>query len=202
MQYHITPYASAVNKLPLAARIVILLLLMLVIYLVWYYTIWANLQLASGQTNAAITTVNSDVDMLQKQLDQLKVTLKYNKEHPVIAPKHEISPEQIQLISPGDMRQLLGSILTNKHRLVLIKFQNLPMHVIEAPQSGSKIFEYRIVLQFQGDFFATYKYLREIENLKWRLFWDKFNYKVIKYPLAEVTLQIHTLSDQEVWLNA
>jgi len=202
MQYHITPYASAINKLPLVARILILLLLLLVIYLGWYYTIWTNLQLASGQTKAAITTLNSDIGMLQKQLEQLNTTLKHNKERPVIAPKPEIAPEQIQLISPADMRQLLGNILTNKYRLVLIKFQNLPMHVIETSQLGNKIFEYGIVLQFQGDFFTTYKYLREIENLKWRLFWDKFNYKVIKYPLAEITLQIHTLSDQEVWLNA
>ena len=44
-------------------------------------------------------------------------------------------------------------------------------------------------------------YLQAIEKLEWKIFWDKLEYKVIQYPKAEITLIIHTLSDQRDLIN-
>lgn len=45
----------------------------------------------------------------------------------------------------------------------------------------------------KGDYFSIVHYLSTLEETKWQLYWDKFTYKVIKYPDALVTLQFYTV---------
>jgi MSHA biogenesis protein MshJ len=49
------------------------------------------------------------------------------------------------------------------------------------------------MLQLKGDYFSIMKFLQHVEKLKWQLFWDKFDYQVIRYPEAIVTIEFYTL---------
>jgi MSHA biogenesis protein MshJ len=51
--------------------------------------------------------------------------------------------------------------------------------------------QYRLVLN--GDYFSIMKYLRQLEQLKWELYWDKLVYKVKTYPQGRVDIQFYTL---------
>lgn len=69
------------------------------------------------------------------------------------------------------------------------------------PAAGGGIAElnlYRqgVKLVVQGSYFQILDYIKHLETTPWRFYWDGLSYKVINYPLAEVELQVYTLSVQ------
>jgi MSHA biogenesis protein MshJ len=57
-----------------------------------------------------------------------------------------------------------------------------------------QVYAHGLVLEFEGDFFTTLKYLRFLEEITRSFFWDTISFRVAEWPSARVTLQIHTLS--------
>lgn len=116
----------------------------------------------------------------------------------------EISRLAGDLISPTDMTKILTSVLERQSGLELISFQNraaVPLRAGvagEGAQEGNEVdgqvFEHGLVIEFQGDFFSTLKYLRFIEEVSGSFFWDSVTFQQVAWPEAIVTLEIHTLS--------
>lgn len=65
-----------------------------------------------------------------------------------------------------------------------------------------KLFKHPLRIQVSGDFNALLNYLKAIEQASDALFWDAVHYKVKKHPKASMTLIVHTLSDEEDWIDA
>ena len=66
--------------------------------------------------------------------------------------------------------------------------------LIAAEETNGQVFEHGLVLEFQGDFFSTLKYLRFLEEISGTFFWDAVRFRQVEWPEALVTLEIHTLS--------
>ena len=58
---------------------------------------------------------------------------------------------------------------------------------------GAGIGRYQLQLQLEGSYLATLRYLRALENLPWKFFWEGVDYEVTEYPTARITLDIYTL---------
>ena len=63
----------------------------------------------------------------------------------------------------------------------------------QAALQVSDIGRYELRLELEGSYLGTLRYLRALEALPWKFFWESVDYEVIEYPLARVTLQIYTL---------
>lgn len=48
-------------------------------------------------------------------------------------------------------------------------------------------------LSIKGHYFDILNFLNSIEHLKWQIFWDKFNYKVLSYPNGLANIDFFTL---------
>lgn len=48
-------------------------------------------------------------------------------------------------------------------------------------------------LSLRGDYFSIMQFLKRVESIKWQLFWEAFNYQVVKYPEATATVEFYTL---------
>ncbi len=59
------------------------------------------------------------------------------------------------------------------------------------------VFKHAVRMNFQGDYFSVIRYLRRIENLEWKLYWNLLDYEVDKYPRGNVVLEVFTLSTEE-----
>ena len=197
-----TKYQKAVNKLPLEARSVILVTAFIFVFVIWHYTFWQNLQNNISETNKYIKTLKQTIPLLKTNIDTLKKTIK-EKHEQALKEKLESSSKTApsQLISPQKMNEVLQDLLAARYQLALLELKNLPPKEATLPQTHLKIFEHSIIIKFQGDYFSTMHYLQAIEKLEWKIFWDKLEYKVIQYPKAEITLIIHTLSDQRDLIN-
>ncbi len=113
------------------------------------------------------------------------------------------------LISPSDMTAVLRNLLSRQSGLKLVKLKNLPpVSLLPEPpekegsdsanrQDVPNAYQHDLLLEFEGSFAQTLGYLKSIERLSGRLFWDHFELKVLKYPTADITIQVHTVSLQK-----
>lgn len=106
------------------------------------------------------------------------------------------------LIPPQTMVTLLRELL-NGNRLTLKRLQVEPAERVETGGNAASVTLYRhpMVLELNGDYDALVGYLKSIEALPWQLFWDELSVETEDHPRLNIRLRVHTLSDQEVWLN-
>lgn len=190
-------YQKIINGLPLAARAILLTTILGLVFIIWYYGFWRYLEDAAAiKIKTAIKTAQVTIPLLKTKLQATQVALKKIEEDEA---KNKNSS---QTVFPQTVTKVLQDLLAAKYNLVLLQLQHLPSKVVLLPQSNFKVVEHSMIIKFQGDYFSTMDYLHAIENLPWRISWDKLEYKVVEYPVAEVTLQIHILSNQGGWFDA
>ena len=98
---------------------------------------------------------------------------------------------------------LTNDILSQKTEdVVLVNLKNL----LDQPWSVSgdnpaatlnPVTQHSFQLNFVGNYFGVINYLTRLEQLPWHLYWDTLEYKVVKYPQAEVVVKVHILSKQQ-----
>ena len=127
------------------------------------------------------------------------------------------------LVTPNQMTEILTTVLERQEGLELVYFQNKvakPLRagvsnagqilaqtgavnfdeVVEGEVSG-QVFEHGLVIEFEGDFFSTLKYLRFLEQVTGSFFWDTVSFRQLEWPNAHVTLEIHTLSTNQGFIG-
>jgi MSHA biogenesis protein MshJ len=204
MNMPLIKYYKTIDQLPVAARSMILTTILGLIFIVWYYTFWQKLQLSITFANNKIETLKPTITQLDAQTKTLEKELAkkraaFNKAVNMDRDK-PVSPTT-SLLSPHQTIKVLHDILITNNKLVLLQLKNTPAKETSPTQSNSKVFEHEIMIKFSGDYFSTMSYLQAIEKLKWKIFWDKLEYKVIQYPMAEITLHIHTISTIGDWIH-
>jgi len=115
------------------------------------------------------------------------------------------------LIPPDKMSDVLHQALTEISGLKLIKVESLKSEALflatnlekndksnqEAKLDKPSLYKHGFRLTFNGQFFNILKYITKLESTNFKLLWGHFLYKVTKYPDAEITIDVHTLSDKE-----
>lgn len=108
--------------------------------------------------------------------------------------------EQIQslnkkFVSPTLMANALSDLLKQNNQLTLIKLDTLPV------EQQQLLYQHGLVLHFSGNYLATLNYLKSLEAMPWNFIWDSIDYQVKDYPIAEITLRVHTLSLEKSWFD-
>jgi MSHA biogenesis protein MshJ len=99
-------------------------------------------------------------------------------------------------VPPALMANALSDLLKQNNQLTLIKLETLPVK----PQPPL-IYQHGLELHFSGTYADTLAYLTALETMPWNFVWDGINYQVKDYPIAEITLRVHTLSLEKSWLD-
>lgn len=193
MNKQLANYQKMIDKLPIAARAIILAAILGLVFVIWYYSLWQDLSNSLAVNSQKIATLEKSIDDLNKQLESAKAGI-----DSLGAEKDSAGS---RLLPPNKTDEMLQNLLTASNRLVLLELNNMPIKEVVLPSSNMKLYEHGVMIKFLGDYFATMQYLKTIESLKWKIFWDKFEYKVLQYPNAEITLYLHTLSNYEDWIH-
>jgi len=103
------------------------------------------------------------------------------------------------LLKPSQAVEVLEQVLGQEHDLKLIEVEAVSKPLTGLEFEGqmelavSDIGRYELRLELEGSYLGTLRYLRALEALPWKFFWESVEYEVIEYPLARVTLQLYTL---------
>jgi len=141
--------------------------------------------------------------------------------------ERELEQRSALLIAPERMRGVLEKFLASRPRLELVELKTLPPQialdlsvavalksataklvpggpppVAPAGDSGSHalLFKHGVELTLRGGYLDLLDYLRAIESLPDRLYWDKLQLSVKEYPVATMKLTIYTVSMDKAWL--
>ncbi|MCH8264862.1 MAG: hypothetical protein IIC10_05635 [Proteobacteria bacterium] len=135
----------------------------------------------------------------------------------------EINELAGDFVTPNEMTNILTSVLERQAGLELVSFGNqsaTPLRegisnvaellaatgavnlddVVTTGVSG-QVYEHGLVIEFEGDFFNTLKYLRFLEDITGSFFWDSISFSRLDWPNAHITLEIHTLSTNQGFIG-
>lgn len=117
---------------------------------------------------------------------------------------NSLQAQAANLVSPQGMTRVLMAILERLDGLSLVRVQNLPPEIVrqsDAENAGStgsaNIYRHSLSLELEGDYLSLLVYLRRIESLPERFFWDQLSFVQTQWPRARIVLELHTLSTEE-----
>ena len=142
----------------------------------------------------------------------------------------ELRGATANLVAPELMPEVLRSMLKSADGLTLVSMRGLGSTPLlkpaaeEKPPAGAKqpaakqepaaapvaaatpgmldnAYRHGVQMEFSGDFFATLEFLRRLEGLEWKFFWESVNFDVQDYPRAVATVRVFTLSLDKNWIG-
>ncbi|TYK67138.1 hypothetical protein [Colwellia echini] len=173
-----------------------------------------NFEKQSKSMRSSIKTLNYSIEQYQAalQLDPNTDTLKQIEQ---LETKLDNLDSQLvllttELISPTEMREALLKLLKLEPGVSLSSFELIgakPLLEIAAAtansqevntmpsseQLGLNLYKHGIKLKLSGEYFQLRNYLQQLEQLKWKFFWQDFQLQVTEYPLNEVEVIIYSL---------
>lgn len=159
--------------------------------------------------------VRTKIDLSSKQIETMKATIvevtvsgaakqaKYAKLKAELEDLEDyIEVYRNEFVPANKMTSLVRDVLQKENALILKNIETFPQKSAENDDTikqlvsyiKTPIYEQGIRLTFSGEYFSTLSYLKDMENLQWRLFWDEIDYKVTEYPKANITLRVHTIT--------
>ncbi|GEM_PF-3488595 len=96
---------------------------------------------------------------------------------------------------------VVEAILNTTGNIKIINIKKLPpepwipkdLLTPDIPPELKNIYKYAIQIEILSNFFNAISYLENLEKLPWRIYWDTLDYKVTKYPEADITITFHVL---------
>ena len=131
------------------------------------------------------------------------------------------------LVSADKLPQILQEVLTKMSRLTLLRVQTLPadelplivagdvdqqatpsIQAIQASppttkttSQGAGVFKHSVVVRVSGSYFELLEFVRLLEVSEWRFYWEQLDYRVTRYPNADILLRVYTLSAEKGYLG-
>lgn len=165
------------------------------------------------QQTTSLNKQNDDtqqqIQRLQQQTAMIQRALNVDLNEQVraqIAAQQQIQQELSQkiqqmtgsYISAHQMLTLLEDLLVKMPEVQLFALENLaatPVFIGSEPTAQPLLYQHRTKLIFRGNYAALQALLSQLQQLSWQLHWVKLNYKVIKYPEAQLQLELETVSE-------
>ncbi|KMT66037.1 type II secretion system protein GspM [Catenovulum maritimum] len=178
---------------------------------------WQQQQAELTNFEQKLTRLNSTSLKLQEQL-KIDVNLPLKQQIEQLNQNIELVEGQIQklkteLISAEQMTQVLESMLIKTSNLKIISLAAIPSESLlnnkaeltETIEPADKekivLYQHGIKLKLEGRYEDIYQFLKQVESLPWRFYWQNFDYSVETYPNGILTIEIISLSLTEEFIG-
>ena len=202
--------ANWINDQPIHYRVMGWCVVAFIVYLLWYFILYGPVSKEKSLLNKNEKSLNSEIIKLKEKSTAIIVEAnkppdkKLQTRRDKLLAENEILTKQLSvldqdMIPPEKIADVLREILGKESLLQLIQLRSLPTKSLFSEHLSSskgqeQLLSQGMTLELKGDYFHTLDYLKRVEQLKWRIFWDRLQYKVLEYPEAEIIIQVHTLS--------
>jgi MSHA biogenesis protein MshJ len=134
--------------------------------------------------------------------------------------QRQIDAQSAELVAPEKMAAVLEKILANNPNVQLIEVKTLPrtsVNVSKEPikpgptpeakpatpdeKKPAEIYRHGVQVTMRGTYLNLLGYLKEIESLPTRMFWDQMSLTVGVYPSVTMRFVVYTISLDKVWLT-
>lgn len=223
--------SERVDKLNLRERAMILAAALLLVYTAMDTLLIAPVQARRkaamdgyAQRQNEIKTVSATLQTLARSRSEgpdAGAALRLNESRSKLAALERDARElSSRLMSPERMRDVLQQILARRPRLELMQMKTLPQSAVGLPADAQKaaqpakpaeprgeaapassIYKHGIQLTVRGSYLDLLAYLKEIESLPVRIYWDKLDLSAVDYPTAMLRVTLYTVSLDRTWMQ-
>ncbi|RKZ51772.1 MAG: hypothetical protein DRR16_05425 [Candidatus Parabeggiatoa sp. nov. 3] len=200
------------ENLSLRERALVLLVIMALIYACWDFLLMQPLE----EQRLHLLSL---LQYKQKHLNTLNQTLQALKNQSNIEPdtdnhhtlnnlrkelfyqENEIQLLTNTLISPHNLLKL-KSVLVSQTALTLLKLETHISQPLSEISPSAKVFKHSLRLEFSGHHKEILAYIRFLEDLPWKFYWDELDIVINDYPSSHFTLTLYTFSQKAGWRDS
>lgn len=102
-----------------------------------------------------------------------------------------------KIIPPTRIPYLLESMLRDLSNLKLVSLETLervPFNSAKVSNDNSALYKHRVRITFTGEYLNLLRYLKKVEKLPFPIGWESLEYKITRFPQAQIVLTIYMLS--------
>ncbi|WP_300424311.1 type II secretion system protein GspM [Thalassolituus sp.] len=158
--------------------------------------------------------IETNVLRMQAHLERLRNSPQLDPNEPVrddiqkISAQKQTIDERIQgltdtLVAPENMPEIFENMMTQDQRLKLISLKNIAGQnvAIDSEFSDVDLYRHGVEIRMQADYPSLLTYLRRLDSMNWKLYWQTLDYRIDEYPNGELLLEVFTLSTREEILS-
>lgn len=203
-----------VDALSLRERALVLLSVAAVMYLVWDFTVFSPVATAKSEvdtelaaTEQKIAAMEQEETILRQSLNtdphqDLKLQLKGLNDR-MAELDANLSELSVGLVPVDKLATILQDVLAQAGSLQLHSLQTLPVEALEltvktdAEAANAGVYKHSVAITVKGSYFEFLSYLKSLEAMTWRFYWDELRYKQEQYPNGLFEIRVYTLSTDE-----
>ncbi len=139
-------------------------------------------------------TIDPNQD-IQKQLSLLA--------EQISAVDEQLNYQMVDMVPAKYMPRVLSGLLAKIKGIELKKFASIPpVPLLEVgEQEKMNLYSHGIKLVLVGDYFSVLRFIKAVEVMPDKLYWKSIDYRVTQHPLAEVEIELYTLSINEDFIS-
>jgi MSHA biogenesis protein MshJ len=219
-----TNLASRFNAMSLRERALLAAAFLGLIVLVWDQALMSPLRLKKQRLTQDIGEVKTSLQTLTDTIEgrardnplSQAMEQKQALTSAIAAVDGQLQSASAGLIAPQRMLSVLQDVLKSQQGLRLVSMRNLPVTSLAqpiasnsasstdksaAPPPSSGPYVHSMELEIEGSYLDVLQYLKSIEGLQWRFYWQVLELKTTEYPVNHVRIRLNTLSMDREWLG-
>ncbi|MBV1909450.1 MAG: hypothetical protein KUG78_09010 [Kangiellaceae bacterium] len=211
------------NSIELRMRVLFSLVAITLCFLLFDLFWYSDAEQEIKNINSKITASQSQTDELLEMQNSFNSSIVKKRNDPRIKSiqkieqqineiRNALKEKTVNLVPPELMANVITEIIRSSRSLKLqslIKQDTVELSDINQPIENKKeqddqtikLYRHSIEVVLLGDYVATFEFLKNLEEMEKKVAFDRLDYSVDKYPNAEVTLIVSTLSLEKGWIG-
>lgn len=209
-----------IDALETKERVLVLAAVVLVVGFLWHTMLMQPLELEKRRLQADASRIQAQLAELDQQAVAVVEASSRDPNEPLrrqlAAAVRQTSDYEAQildlagqLLEPKEMPGVLRSVLEETDGIEFVSLQGLGAEPLVKPDEGGSAagngprtaWRHGFRVRFKGSYLDTLAYLRSLEALPWRFFWDSVEVDVSNHPQAEGSVVVYTLSLASSWIG-
>lgn len=205
-----------IDGLSLRERVLVLLASLALIAVLWDSVLMRPVDRSRKRLEPEVGALRAEVERLDHAITELATQRSVDPNAELMAQvKHEraaitdldrqLGGLTSALIAPEQMVQVLDRVLDRSKPLDLVALRSLPAEPLASLVPGealpSRIFRHGVEIELEGTYLDLLAYLRALDQLQWRFYWQTLELDVTAHPRLRVKLTAYTLGQEEAWIG-
>lgn len=214
MNKHIESIKNWIISRTMREKIVLFFLSLLFIYYIFNFIFIRPALAKKEMLENQISVLKSERETISKQFAMVKNIISSPQFSTLLTQQQQLTEQTKQkkqqivnftpvFVTERDFPRLTNDILKKLDpTIILVSLKEFPLQPWTVPEIDrtnifiQNIYQHRVEIECQGSFFNILAYLTRLETIPWHLYWDNLEYKVLKYPEADVRVQFYVLNNK------
>jgi MSHA biogenesis protein MshJ len=207
------------NAMSLRERAMVAIATLAVVVLLWDQALMNPLRVRQQQVTNELASTRDSLAMLTASIESraqdnpfsIAIKQKQDLTQTIASVDQQLQSESAGLIPPNRMLEALRDVLERQSGLRLVSMRNLPVTSLVTPAPvpvGSQAapamqgpYVHSLEFVVEGGYLDILNYLKQVESLQWRFYWQVLELRAGEYPLNRVRIRLNTLSMDKEWLG-